>query len=354
MSLPRKSLASFQSLSLFLAVMLGLAGIRPLRAEDVKPARTDDVKPALSESPLAVLDKPAPGNVRDLLVIQEQVKRVLAKVMPATVGIRIGMSSGSGVIISEDGYVLTAGHVCSEPNRDVTLILPDGRFLKGKTLGVNRGIDSGLIKISDQGKWPFAAMGDSGKLKKGQWCLSLGHPGGYKPGRTPVVRLGRVLDRSDSTLRTDCTLVGGDSGGPLFDLQGKVIGIHSRIGLPITANIHVPVDTYRDTWDRLAKGEAWGGRLGRRDTTEEPDLGFRVDSEGKACKIINVSPDSPAAKAGLKPDDIVTKIADQKVSSRDELGAQVRKHKPGDEVTLEVMRGKDTLTFKLVVGKRGR
>src|SRR5205807_1727365 len=97
----------------------------------------------------------------------------------------------------------------------------------------------------------------SADLKKGQWVITVGHPGGFRPDRSPPVRLGRVIESTKSLVRTDCTIVGGDSGGPLFDMTGKVVGIHSRIGAPLSANIHVPVDTYRDTWDRLVKGEVW-------------------------------------------------------------------------------------------------
>src|SRR5262249_36407529 len=152
----------------------------------------------------------------------------------------------------------------------------DGKRVKGKTLGQNVGIDSGMIKIVEEGTYPFVDMGTSGDLKKGQWVISCGHPGGYKQGRTPVVRLGRVLDSTNMIIRTDCTLVGGDSGGPLFDMNGKVIGIHSRIGPTLQSNIHVPVDTYRETMDRLVAGESWGGAPGR------PYLGLRVDVDDKS------------------------------------------------------------------------
>src|SRR5205807_4246056 len=123
------------------------------------------------------------------------------------------------------------------------------------------------------------------------WCVVTGHPGGFRPGRSPVVRVGRILELNLTSprayLRTDCTLVGGDSGGPLFDMHGRVIGIHSRIGGSITANLHVPVDTYRETWDRLVKGERWGGGIGRpvRPTQGEPFFGFRLDPDNKACTI---------------------------------------------------------------------
>jgi hypothetical protein len=185
----------------------------------------------------------------------------VAKVQPAVVGVSIGPAQGSGVIV-KGGRVLTAGHVSGQPGRTVTLHLADGRKLKGKTLGRNADIDSGLIEITDKGDWPGVEMGKSADLKKGQWVVAIGHPGGYRANRTPVVRLGRVLEVNAGAIVTDCPLVGGDSGGPLFDLDGKIIGIHSRIGGPIMANLHVPVGTYVDTWDRLARGETWGGMAG--------------------------------------------------------------------------------------------
>jgi serine protease Do len=263
------------------------------------------------------------------------------------VGVRIGGSSGSGVIINKEGYVLTAGHVSGKADRDVTLILHNGKTVKGKTLGSNAGIDSGLIKITEGSDWPFVEMGSSADLKAGQWCIATGHPGGYKTGRTPVVRLGRILHAGKMVINTDCTLVGGDSGGPLFDLQGKVIGIHSRIGNSIANNMHVPVDTYRETWDRLAKGEVWGGF-----NPNAAFLGVQGDPEDKECKVTQVVPGSAADKAGIKAGDVVTMFDGQKVGRYDDLPPLVQKKKPGDEVTVEVRRGDATLSLKVVLGKR--
>src|SRR5262249_46582566 len=208
----------------------------------IGPATADDAKPEVKLP--AVLDKVAPENIEELKAIQLQVRKVLEKAIPCTVGIRIGAAQGSGVIVSKDGYVLTAGHVSGTPGKDCTLVLPDGKTVKGKTLGVNRGIDSGMIKIVEEREWPFVEIGKSADLKAGQWCIATGHPGGYKNGRSPVVRVGRILTPGKSAITSDCTLVGGDSGGPLFDMSGRVIGIHSRIGGSITSNVHVPVDTY--------------------------------------------------------------------------------------------------------------
>jgi len=323
--------------------LLGLAPAAPIDTKG--PRAAGSLPPAFT--------KAVPEGMQDLKAIQAHVRALSAKVVPCTVNVRIGMGQGSGVIISADGYVLTAGHVSGAPGRDVVLTLADGRRLKGKTLGVNRSIDSGLIKITDKGKWPYCEMGKSADLKKGDWCLAVGHPTGYKEGRSPVVRLGRVLDHGAVLIRTDCALVGGDSGGPLFDMQGRVIGIHSRIAGPLTANIHVPVDTYRDTWDRLAKSEAWGGGMfGVPARKDEPYLGVKGDPEADGCKITEVLPGSPAEKAGLQVDDVVVRFAGQKVADFESLRNRVLRSKPGQRLTLEIQRGEQMRNVEVVVGKR--
>jgi len=212
--------------------------------------------------------KQQPESLRDLKEIQAHVQRLIAKVMPLTVSLRVGTSQGSGVIITKDGYILTAAHVSGKADQNVEIILHDGRKIKGRTLGANQSIDSGLVKITEPaGLWMHADLGQSSDVKVGQWCLTLGHPLGYQEGRPPVARLGRILEAEKERLRTDCPLVGGDSGGPLFDMKGHVIGVHSRIGPLLSANIHVPVDTYRETWSRLIKGEVWGPNLFETGTT---------------------------------------------------------------------------------------
>jgi serine protease Do len=306
---------------------------------------------ASENAALAILEKPSPQSVADLKAMQAQLQAVVQKVLPCTVGVRAGGAWGSGVIVREDGYVLTAGHVSADPDREVTIILMDGRRVKGKTLGANRGIDSGLIKITDEGTWPFAPMGGSSELQAGQWCIATGHPGGYKTGRTPPVRFGRVLSATSEFIQTDCVLVGGDSGGPLFDMRGRVIGIHSRIGGPLTANIHVPVDTYSHTWERLVKAEVWGTRLDARGRNGAY-LGLEVDTESKDCRVAEVKAGAPADKAGFKVDDIITEFDGQKIANSEDLKNRARQKRPGDEVAVQVLRGDQKVTLKLVIGRR--
>src|SRR4051812_10305395 len=211
----------FVRLALAVALLAGLGLGRAAAQTTTTPVILPPAADKSKDRPLpAALLKPNPENLDDLKAIENHVKEVLAKVIPCTVGLRVGGASGSGVIISEDGLILTAGHVSGQPDRDMTVIMPDGKMLKGKTLGGNATIDSGMCRITESGKYPFVEMGKAADMKKGDWCIVTGQPGGFRLGRSPVVRYGRILDlnltRSDAFIRTDNTLVGGDSGGPLF------------------------------------------------------------------------------------------------------------------------------------------
>jgi serine protease Do len=289
-----------------------------------------------------------PAGVEDLRLMQEHVRKISERLQKATVGVQVGAAQGSGVIINKEGYVLTAAHVSGQPKRQVLFQLYDGRKLFGETLGLDRGTDGGLMKITEGKDFPYLEMGDSGKLRSGQWVLATGHPGGYQSDRKPVLRLGRILHVEGNVLTTDCTLVGGDSGGPLFDMQGRVIGINSRIATPLNANMHVPVDTFKATWDRMEKAEAWGHFPG-----QEPFLGVRGEKDAKNAKLAHVYPNSPAEKAGLKVGDIVEMFGDKAITDFSSLSTQVQERNPGDRVKLKVKRGEETLELRLVLGKKG-
>src|SRR5438552_3074458 len=112
-----------------------------------------------------VFQKETPQTLEELRAIQDHTAKLVDKIMPMVVSVRVGPAFGSGVIVTKDGYVLTAGHVSGQPDRDVTIYFHNGKTAQGKTLGGNHGIDSGLIKITTEGDWPFAEMADSAKAK---------------------------------------------------------------------------------------------------------------------------------------------------------------------------------------------
>ncbi len=226
-----------------------------------------------------------PKTPTDLQAIEAKVKQVIARGLPAVVAVRIGNSQGSGVIVNTEGYVLCAGHVVGTPGQEAVVIFADGKRSKAKTLGVHRTADAGLLKLSNPGPWPNVEMGHSAGLEKGSWCVALGHPLGYQVGRPPVVRVGRLLRAEATTLQTDCPLVAGDSGGPLLDFSGKVIGIHSRIAGSAVMNFHVPIDIFRTGWERLVKGEAWEDPLPKRDSDEVKAAFRSVVTPSMACVV---------------------------------------------------------------------
>ena len=180
----------------------------------------------------------------------------------------------------------------------------------------------------------------------------MGHPGGYRPGRTPVVRLGRVLKPQQIPDRYRLHAGGRRFGRPAVRLHGKVIGINSRIGNSLTANVHVPVDTYRETWDRLVKSETWGGSEDRG-AANQPYLGVQADPDSRGCRLAEIVPGSPADKAGLKVRDVITRFDGRAIDDFEDLVTAVSKKKPGDEVALQVRRGDETIGLKVTVGKRG-
>lgn len=292
-----------------------------------------------------------PETIEELRSLQTTVKGVVEKCSPATVGVIIGMGAGSGVIVSEDGLVLTAAHVSGEPGRSCTIILPNGKRVKGKTLGTNEKLDSGMIRITDEGpnngKWPYLKVGKSASLKKGQWVVSLGHPGGWRRDRPPVARLGQIQDSTKDVLRSNCTLVGGDSGGPLFDLEGNVVGIHSRIGYTLASNIHVPAEVFKADWDAMVKGE----QVGKPEKPATAYLGVVFDPNSERPKLDEV-PDGPSAEAGLKAGDVIVEFDGKEVSTADEIRDILKKKDAGDEVEVKVKRGTKILTLTVTLGKR--
>jgi S1-C subfamily serine protease len=333
---------------LSLTVALAIASVAGARAaETLAPP---------SEKLISILAGGVPASVDDLRAMQDHVRELSARVLPATVGVEVGTAQGSGVIISPDGYVLTAAHVIGQPHRDATIFLHDGRRVRARTLGTFRSLDAGLLKIHSRDgaaePWPFVRVGDSAQLAPGQWCVATGHPGGLQASQSPAVRLGRILrlrldENEMQSISTDCTLIGGDSGGPLFDMRGRVIGIHSRIGEPLNANLHVPVNVYRDSWSRLAKGDNWGFAPGHR-----PFIGVEGDPAAKDARLRSVFPESPAAQAGLRAGDVVVRFDGKPVSDFATLQQCVAESVPGAAVSVVVLRDGRPVDLLIVVGSR--
>jgi len=291
-------------------------------------------KPVPTTSPTYTL---TPTNVGELRDIQDRVRKVVDSCRKATVNVVVQGGTGSGVIVSEDGYILSAGHVTVKPGREARITLSDGKVVRAKTLGVNTVMDSAILKIDEEGKYPFRPVGKSADLPTGEWVFALGHPLGLQPGRPPVLRIGRLLPAFDRFLRSDCTLVSGDSGGPLFDLDGNVVGIHSRISTPTDFNMHTPVDTYMTTWDQLAANEVIGD-------FSRPVIGIDGKDEGRGFRVVQIADGGPADLAGIQINDLIVRINESPVRAKNDLIAIFSNFKPGDSVKITFVRGRERKT----------
>jgi serine protease Do len=303
-----------------------------LAAPRPTPAYRTDLRPAFT--------KDVPVTLDDLRTMERHVKALAARVSPAVVAVEVGSHSGSGVVISADGLVLCAGHVCGAPGLDVHFTFPNGKTARGKTVGVNRENDTGLMRITDRGPWPHADMGDLRQARIGDWVLALGHPGGFDLRRSLVVRLGRIIQMDAGALQTDCTISPGDSGGPLFDMHGRVIGIHSAISMSMADNFHVAVRAFYEGWDLLVKAPA------RNDQADQPRayVGATGVDDAAGCRLTEVDEDGPAAKAGLKPGDVVVKVDGREVRFYASFRRWVAQAEPGETLNLEVKRGDQLLS----------
>ncbi|MEM8875145.1 MAG: S1C family serine protease [Planctomycetota bacterium] len=321
------------------SAMLGLGGLALVFLSAAPGQVPVDPKPSTAET-----------SVDELRDLQQTVTATTAKVLPAVVGIRAGFGQGSGVIVSPDGFVLTASHVVAGADRDrrLTVILRDGTELPARLIDRQpiRGNDSALVKITARqpvGGFPYAPVGRSNEVDTGDWCIAAGHPGGYRADRPPVIRLGRVLFNGDFVVISDNTLVGGDSGGPLFDLEGSVIGIHSRIGEAASDNKHVPIDVFVSQW----LGESFTEPV-------QPIIGVSTNAANGAALVQEVARRSPADRAGIRPNDTIVRFNGTPTATFDDLMVAVRRTRPGDVVDVEVQRPglSQVLVFKLTVGSR--
>ncbi len=289
-------------------------------------------------------------SLKTLKQNEQQVEELVKRVLPCTVCVRSanGPGSGSGVVVSEDGLVMTAAHVTRAAGNDLVVVFPNGREVKAKPLGADRTRDAALVQILEKGEYPHAELGHSDGLKTNQWCVALGHAGGFDPRRTPPVRLGRVLNNG-RFLTTDCTLISGDSGGPLFDLSGNVIGIHSNIGEALWQNNHVPAQAFHAGWDRMLAGESWGRQPGGRADPNRPVLGVQLDPtpHPDGCAIREVAPGSPAERAGVKDNDVIQEIEGKGVRSPADVVGRLSSRKAGDEVSLKVLHDGESREVKV-------
>lgn len=293
------------------------------------------------QSPKAFAEKSI--TPRSLELTEAKIQSLVSKAMPATVSLipagptRV-YGTGSGVIINPEGLILTAAHVIMDMGDRVTVIFPNGDRATARVLGMDFGRDSGMLQIVGRDKkYPYVPLGNSNALTYNDWCIALGHAGGYQHDRTPPVRLGRIISTDpENFITSDSVLIGGDSGGPLFDLEGRLIGIHSNIGYQLSQNNHVPINTFKDNWDRLLMGRKFGeGLLRNRDKAM---IGAQLSNtdEGTGVLIQEIVPNSPAARSKLRRGDVILKFGTKPLTNVSAFIEEIVQYGAGETIKLTI------------------
>ena len=299
-------------------------------------------------------DLAAPESVEDLRNIENALKSNLAKTRAATVCLELGeeKGSGSGVIVSPEGLILTAAHVSGGVGRSIEAVMEDGTKYPVRTLGLISNTDAAMAQIEGDGPFPFVEIDKENTTMLGDWVMSLGHSGGFDEERGVVVRLGRIVRMAQRTWQSDGTLIGGDSGGPLFDLHGRLIGIHSRVGKVKGENLHVPMSNFVENWQKMLDGEFVGEGPFAQRLTGFLGVQLKEDEESGEVIVEKVVEGQAAEKAGLKEGDVLLKVEEAKIESVKGLQEMLKEKAEGDSIILSYRRGKDEEVVELELGGR--
>lgn len=268
-------------------------------------------------------------------------------------------SLGSGFIISPEGYILTNAHVVDAAD-EILVRLTDKREFKAKVIGADKRTDVALIKIDAKGL-PTVTLGDPNSLKVGEWVVAIGSPFGFDNSVTAgiVSAKGRSLPQENYVpfIQTDVAVNPGNSGGPLFNMRGEVIGINSQIysrsGGFMGISFAIPIDVAMDIQSQLKlKGKVSRGRIGVviQEVTRELSESFGL-SKPQGAAVNSVEKGGPADKAGVEPGDVILKFDGKAVSNSADLPRIVGATRPGSKVQLQVWRKGSSKDLSLVVGE---
>ncbi len=265
---------------------------------------------------------------------------------------------GSGFIISRDGYILTNNHVIAGTDK-IRVKLAEGKEYPAEIVGRDANTDIALIKIQPEGDLPTAVLGDSDKLRVGDWVLAIGNPFGLE--QTVTAGIVSAKARSigagpyDDFIQTDASINPGNSGGPLFNLKGEVVGINTAIvaqgqGIGFAVPVNMAKEIYRDlkTKGRVTRG--WLG-VSVQDLTEEMASSLKIEGR-RGALVGDVFPGEPADRAGIRTGDVIIEIAGKPVRNTHDLLRQVATLAVGKKAALRIVRDGRERTVEATVGER--
>jgi serine protease Do len=280
---------------------------------------------------------------------------------------REGQSLGSGFFISADGYVVTNNHVVSPNGRgtveEITVTMPDGTEYEAELVGADAQSDLAVLKVSRSEDFPFVKFGDSSQARPGDWVVAIGNPFGL--GGTVTSGIVSAVYRNtgqggayDRYIQTDASINRGNSGGPLFDMQGNVIGINNAIFSPSGGSVGIgfaiPAEIAEPIVTQLRDGvEIERGYLGVSITAVDDDLADSLGLARNRGEIVqSVVPDAAADKGGIMAGDVVLKVNGEDVSPEQSLSFLVANIAPGTRIPVEILREGQRRKVNVTIGKR--
>lgn len=280
---------------------------------------------------------------------------------------REGQSLGSGFVITADGYVVTNNHVVSPTGRgtveEITVTMPDGTEYDAELVGADAQSDLAVLKINRNDPFPFVEFGDSRQARPGDWVVAIGNPFGL--GGTVTSGIVSAVYRNtgqggayDRYIQTDASINRGNSGGPLFDMQGNVIGINNAIFSPSGGSVGIgfaiPAEIAQPIVDQLRRGEEIErGYLGVSIQPVSDDVADSLGLQRNRGEIVQtVVPDEAADDAGIEPGDIVLSVNGQAVTPEQTLSYLVANIEPGSRVPIDIIRNGERRRVNATVGRR--
>jgi len=279
---------------------------------------------------------------------------------PPRQGVQRVQGMGSGFIIAPEGYIVTNHHVIHAAS-EITVTLGDGTRLEAELVGSDPKTDLAVLKVEFEEPLPYASFGKSDDTRVGDWVIAIGNPFGLGGSATTGIVSARGRDiRSgpfDDFLQIDAPINRGNSGGPLFDLNGRVIGINTAIFSPNGGNVGIGFAIPSKLAESVVEELRTTGRVERgwlgvtiQPVDEEIAEGLGFDGEAGAL-VASVVPGSPAERAGLRPGDVIIGFAGTEVTSPKALTRQAAMVKPGTETEIEVWRDGEHATFDVAMGR---
>ncbi|HPP73559.1 MAG TPA: trypsin-like peptidase domain-containing protein [Armatimonadota bacterium] len=340
---------------LIAAAVLGVVFVTASLTSRPTDAQTTTPTPPTGAGPAAVL-----------LDQENRIVNIVERISPAVVTVLTGnsgaepRSTGSGVIVSRDGLILTNNHVIS--GADVIRVrLATGREVTARNLGGDPSADLAVLRVNAQ-NLPVAPIGDSDSLKVGQVAIAIGSPYGFES--TVTVGVISALDRAipgggsalSGLIQTDAQIYPGNSGGPLVNSSGQVIGINTAVvgGSVGVLGFAIPIKTAEDIIEQVVtQGRVivpWIG-IAYISLTEEIASQFNLPVN-QGIIVREVQPDSPAARAGLQTGDIITRIEGRQITGASDLQREIRRKNVGDRMTFTVRRDGSTRTITVTLAER--